>query len=136
MLTAPAGAPAHTRLRTALKVAGCGLAVGFLTGFLGVGGGFLVVPALVIALRMPMTLAVGTSLMIITLNSVSSLVSRRGAATFDWTVIIPFTAAAVGSSIAAKPLAARLSGATLARVLAILLFTVGTFVAVRSAFAP
>ena len=40
----------------------CGVVVGFLTGFLGVGGGFLVVPALVIALRMPMTLAVGTSL--------------------------------------------------------------------------
>ena len=57
------------RLRTAVKILVCGAASGFLTGLLGVGGGFLVVPALVIVLRMPITLAIGTSLLIIVLNA-------------------------------------------------------------------
>ncbi|MDT7613808.1 MAG: uncharacterized protein QOF00_1255 [Pseudonocardiales bacterium] len=63
-------------IATTSKVVVCGTAVGFLTGFLGVGGGCLVVPALVIVLRMPMAPAVGTSLLIIALNSISSVASR------------------------------------------------------------
>src|SRR3954451_24030109 len=132
------GAPLRTlppRLHTAAKVTGCGVAVGFLTGFLGVGGGFLVVPALVIVLRMPMRLAVGTSLMIIVLNSASSFASRLGAVGLDWRVIVPFTVGAVLSCIAAKSLAHRLSGTTLTRAFAILLIAVGTFVAVQNVLA-
>lgn len=134
LLTAPVAPPRH-RLRTAVTIAVCGVAVGFLTGFLGVGGGFLVVPALVIALRMPITLAVGTSLLIILLNSVSSFASRLGAVSLDWTVILPFAAAAVLGTIAAKPLAARLSGTALTRGFAVLLVAVGVFVAVQSVLA-
>jgi uncharacterized membrane protein YfcA len=132
------GAPLRTlppRLHTAAKVAGCGLTVGFLTGFLGVGGGFLVVPALVIVVRMPMRLAVGTSLMIIVLNSASSFVSRLGAVSLDWRVIVPFTVGAVVSCVAAKSLAHRLSGTTLTRAFAILLVAVGAFVAVQNLLA-
>ena len=61
-----------------MKFVVCGAVSGFLTGLLGVGGGFLVVPALVVVLRMPMTLAIGTSLLIIVLNAASSLVARIG----------------------------------------------------------
>lgn len=135
VLIAASDAPARDRVRTVLKVIGCGVAVGFLTGFLGVGGGFLVVPALVIVLGLPMARAVGTSLLILTLNSVSSFVSRIGGATLDWRILIPFTTAAVVGTIAAKPLAARLSGATLTRVFASLLLAVGAFVAVESVLA-
>lgn len=135
VLTAPPAAPPRQRLRTAVKIAAWGLAVGLLTGFLGVGGGFLVVPALVIALRMPMPLAVGTSLLIIALNAVSSLVSRLGTATLDWQVIVPFTVAAVLGTIAAKPLADRLSGTTLTRAFAVMLIGVGGFVGVESVLA-
>jgi uncharacterized membrane protein YfcA len=132
------GPPLRTappRLHTAGKVAACGLAVGFLTGFLGVGGGFLVVPALVIVLRMPMRLAVGTSLLIIVLNSASSFASRLGAVTLDWRVVVPFTVGAVLSCVAAKSLAHRLSGTTLTRAFAILLIAVGAFVAVQNVLA-
>ena len=128
-------APPRHRLRTAATIAVCGLAVGFLTGFLGVGGGFLVVPALVVALRMPVTLAVGTSLLIILLNAVSSFVSRIGTLAVDWTVIVSLAAAAVLGTVAAKPLADRLSGSTLARAFAVLLVAVGVFVAVESLLA-
>ncbi|HEY2206871.1 MAG TPA: sulfite exporter TauE/SafE family protein [Pseudonocardia sp.] len=110
------------------KVVLCGLVIGFLTGFLGVGGGFLVVPALVIALRMPMPLAIGTSLLIIAVNSVSSLASRIGVAVFDWRLIVPFTAAAVLASLAGKRFADRLTGQALSRSFAVVLLLVGVLV--------
>jgi uncharacterized membrane protein YfcA len=114
------------------KVVCCGLAVGFLTGFLGVGGGFLVVPALVIALRMPMNFAVGTSLMVIAENSASSLVARVGLAHFDWKVLVPFTLAAIIASAEGKGIADRLSCAVLARAFAALLVLVGVLVGAQS----
>ena len=120
---------------TLAKVVVCGVAVGFLTGFLGVGGGFLVVPALVIALRMPMTLAVGTSLTIIALNSASSLVSRLGVAHPDWQVIAPFTVAAVAGALIGKRVGDRLSAATLTTSFAVLLLLVGLAVGVQSTLA-
>ena len=113
----------------------CGVAVGFLTGFLGVGGGFLVVPALVIALRMPMTLAVGTSLLIIAMNSASSLVSRLGVAHPDWRVVAPFTVAAVVGALIGKRVGDRLSAATLTTSFAVLLLLVGLAVGVQSTLA-
>ena len=117
------------------RVVVCGVAVGFLTGFLGVGGGFLVVPALVIALRMPMTLAVGTSLLIIAMNSASSLVSRLGVAHPDWRVVAPFTVAAVAGALIGKRVGERLSAATLTTSFAVLLLLVGLAVGVQSTLA-
>lgn len=114
------------------KLVASGLVVGFLTGFLGVGGGFLVVPALVIALRMPMTFAVGTSLMIIAINSVSSLVARVGHVHFDWKILIPFTCAAIIASTGGKLIADRLSAAVLSRTFAGLLVVVGVFVGAQN----
>ena len=119
-------------LGTAAKVVVCGVAVGFLTGFLGVGGGFLVVPALVIVLRMPITLAVGTSLLIIVMNAGASVVSRVGDLHLDWGVIAPFTVAAVVGTFVGKRVADRLSGATLARSFAVMLLVVGLFVGAES----
>lgn len=109
------------------KIVATGLLVGFMTGFFGVGGGFVVVPALVLALRMPMQQAVATSLMIIALNSASSLLARTGSADFDWSVIVPFTLAAVAGSLAGKKVADRLSGTTLTQAFAVLLIAVAVY---------
>ena len=80
----------------ALKVLVAATVVGLLTGFLGVGGGFLVVPALVLALALPMEYAVGTSLVVMTLTSASALTVRAGAgATPDWGVVLALTTASV-----------------------------------------
>ncbi|GAA4543802.1 sulfite exporter TauE/SafE family protein [Pseudonocardia xishanensis] len=119
-------------LQSVAKVAGVGAGVGFLTGFLGVGGGFLIIPALVIVLRMPMATAVGTSLLVITLNSVSSMLSRAGALDVDWRVIAPFTIAAVLGTVVGKRIADRLSGEVLTRAFAVLLLAVGLGVGVQS----
>ncbi|WP_299960168.1 sulfite exporter TauE/SafE family protein [uncultured Modestobacter sp.] len=114
------------------KVVAAGLLVGFMTGFFGVGGGFVVVPALVLALRMPMQQAVATSLLVIALNSTSSLLARAGSAHFDWSVIVPFTLAAVAGSLAGKKVADRFSGMALTRAFAVLLIAVAVYTATSS----
>jgi uncharacterized membrane protein YfcA len=66
-----------------LKVSGLGALVGLMTGFFGVGGGFVIVPALVLILKFPMRLAVGTSLLIIALISVGGLAGHLQFGRFD-----------------------------------------------------
>lgn len=126
--------PSSRRTRTvrALKVVGAGLTVGLLTGFLGVGGGFVIVPALVATLGFTMPAAVGTSLVIISLNSGVSLLARVGSNHFDWTVIAPFTLAAILGSFAGKTLAARLPARALMRVFAALLLAVAAYVVIET----
>ena len=107
----------------ALKLLVTATAVGLLTGFLGVGGGFLVVPALVIALSLPMRYAAGTSLVAITITSAVALAARAGAvAQPDWGVVLMLTVAAaiggvvgtrVGIRTDARVLAAAFSGLVL-----------------------
>lgn len=128
----PASGAILTPAATAEFVAAA-LLVGFLTGFLDVGGGFIIVPALVTVLGFTMPVAVGTSLLVITLNSVAALAARAGSAAFDWSVIIPFTVAAVlGSLVGTRP-SNRTSHTTRSRAFAGLLTLVGTYVALRSA---
>jgi uncharacterized membrane protein YfcA len=103
--------------------------VGLLTGFLGVGGGFLVVPALVLALGLPMTYAAGTSLVVITVTSAAALVVRAGAvAQPDWGLVAALTAssavaAVLGAGIAARTDTRRLGGAFTGLVLAVAVVT-------------
>lgn len=129
------GAPPVSAVGAGARIAVGGVAVGFLTGFLGVGGGFLVVPFLVIGLRIPMNRAIGTSLLIITMNSVAALGTRAGGAELDWSLLVPFTTAAILGSILGKRVGDRLSAVTLARVFAALLLLVGASVAVQSVLA-
>lgn len=75
---------------TVLKVAIAGTLVGLLTGFFGVGGGFIIVPALVLALGFTMPEAVGTSLLVIAINSATALGSRVQSGSIEWAVIVPF----------------------------------------------
>ena len=80
-----------------------GAVVGLLTGFLGVGGGFLIVPALVMLVGLPIHEAVGTSLVVIAMNSLAGLLGHLGGATFDMTVITIFVMAGfVGTFVGAR----------------------------------
>lgn len=114
----------------ALVVAGA--FVGFLTGFFGVGGGFVIVPALVMALGYDMPAAVGTSLLVIAVNSAVALAARAGHESFHWAVIVPFTVAAVLGSLAGRQVATRLPSTQLRRAFVALLFAVACYTAVRS----
>ena len=72
-----------------------GVAIGLVTGFLGAGGGFLLIPALVLLLNLPMKKAVGTSLMIIALNSLIGFTGDLGHFAIDWNFLLTITAIAV-----------------------------------------
>ncbi|MGW6985421.1 sulfite exporter TauE/SafE family protein [Streptomyces sp. NPDC054932] len=110
------------------RAAGAGAGLGTITGFLGVGGGFLAVPALVGALGLRMRVAVGTSLLVITVNSLAALAARAGTHTpLHWAVIAPFTGAAILGAWDGKRLAARISGTTLQRTFAAVLLAVAAF---------
>ena len=109
-----------------------GLAVGLMTGLFGVGGGFLAVPVLVLVMRWPMAVAVGTSLLVIVINSAASLASRATVDTFDWHIIVPVTAAAVVGTLLGKLVTDRVSGPRLSGSFAGMLLALAAYTGVRS----
>ena len=118
-----------------VKVLLAGSVVGFITGFFGVGGGFVVVPALVLALRFDMAEAVGTSLLVIAINSAVALAGRVGNAGVDWAVAAPFTLAALLGVSVGKTIADRLPTVTLVRWFVGLLAVLAAYVAIRAGLA-
>lgn len=121
--------------RCAARLLLVGVLTGFITGLFGVGGGFVIVPALVLFSRMPIHLAVGTSLMVIALVSVS------GMASFFWmgrTLPVELTGlfcmGALGGLWGGQGLAQRLSGPVLQRTFAVAILLVAGFILLRSAF--
>ena len=73
-------------------VAATGAGVGVLTGFLGVGGGFLIVPALIMLVGLPVRQAVGTSLIIIAMNSLAGFLGHMNSVSIDMQLISVFVA--------------------------------------------
>ncbi|MDU0302302.1 MULTISPECIES: sulfite exporter TauE/SafE family protein [unclassified Streptomyces] len=120
--TPPDGPSAQLRPGRAV---GSGAGLGAVTGVLGVGGGFLAVPALVRGVGLRMRDAVGTSLLVITVNSLAALLLRadtlRG---LDWAAVAPFAGAAVLGAFDGRRLSAKLSGAALRRTFAVALLAV------------
>lgn len=109
-----------------------GLGVGFLTGFLGVGGGFLIVPALVFFGGLAMKKAIGTSLFVIFLNCVAGLVGHISQNMFDWTLTAIVMALAVGGAIGGTVLSHRIEAHRLQRIFAVLVLGVGAFLVVKN----
>ena len=106
--SAAKGAPAATTPQRSLPlVALAGVGVGVLTGLVGVGGGFLIVPSLVVLGGVPMRAAIGTSLAIITMNTLSGFAGYVGRVAFDWTTMIMFTAIAIVGILIGTRLAPR-----------------------------
>ncbi|WP_408993425.1 sulfite exporter TauE/SafE family protein [Streptomyces sp. 1268] len=112
------------------RATGVGAVLGAVTGFLGVGGGFLAVPALVAALAVPMSAAGGTSLLVIIANALVALAARATTeVSLDWALIMPFIATAVLGAWDGKRLAAKVRPATLQRVFGTLLLAVAAVMA-------
>ncbi|MCX2933221.1 sulfite exporter TauE/SafE family protein [Mycobacterium sp. CVI_P3] len=107
-----------------------GLAVGLLTGLFGVGGGFLIIPALVLMLGVEMPIAVGTSLLIIVANSAAGVVSHLHRLHIDWGVAAGFAGTAIVASLVAGHLGTRLDTNRLRRWFAVLVFAVAAFIVV------
>jgi uncharacterized membrane protein YfcA len=119
--------------RRAAVVAG-GVGVGALSGLVGVGGGFLIVPALVLLAGVPMASAVGTSLAVIALNSFTGFAKYLGvlehqALALDWPVLLTVAAVGILGSYAGNRLGRRLPQATLRRLFGGFLVLMGLFIA-------
>ena len=111
---------------------GIGLVVGTLTGFVGAGGGFLIIPALVLGARLPMKLAVGTSLAIIALNSLIGFTGDLSAGTpVAWPFLLGFLAFALGGIVLGTYLARFIPGARLKPAFGWFTLAMGTLILAR-----
>ncbi|MFI5509768.1 sulfite exporter TauE/SafE family protein [Mycobacterium sp. NPDC051804] len=116
--------------RCAPRSIGAGLLVGLLTGLFGVGGGFLIIPVLVVVLGVEMTTAIGTSLLIIIANSATGVVSHLQSVSVDWKITAVFIVAAMATSLVAGYLGTKTDTSRLQRSFAYLVFVVAAYVLV------
>lgn len=137
MLRRPRGGdrtPAAMSRPMVAKVLGGGFGVGLLAGFFGIGGGFLIVPGLILSTGMPMITAIGSSLLAVGTFGLATALNYAVSGLVDWTVAVEF----VGGGIAGGLLGMRLSLAlaeqrgTLRRLFAVLVVAVGVYIVARS----
>lgn len=114
------------------QIATLGIGVGALTGLVGVGGGFLIVPALVLLSGIPMKTAIGTSLAIVAANSSTSFAGYMGVVPVDWMMMASFTVVTVAGSFAGTRLAHRFSQEMLKRSFAVFLIFVATYIMIKN----
>jgi uncharacterized membrane protein YfcA len=114
----PVAPPARRRL------AAVGFAVGVLTGIVGIGGGFLIVPALVVLGRVPMKQAIGTSLLVIAMNSAAGYAGYAGTVDVPWRFVAAFAGVAIGGILVGTWLVRFVSAASLKRGFAVFLLAV------------
>lgn len=105
-----------------------GAAIGFATGLVGAGGGFLVVPALHLLGGLPMAAAVATSLLVISMNSLAGLAGYSSAVRIQWPIVLAFTAVAVAGSFIGAALAGKIPGASLRRGFGFFVLAMGAIV--------
>jgi uncharacterized membrane protein YfcA len=122
---APGDATSPPRLALLVPAA---LVVGILTGLVGIGGGFLVVPALVLLAHVPIRDAVGTSLLVIALNSAAGFVGYVGAIHVDWGFLGRFTVVAIAGALLGAALTRVVPVTALRRAFAVFLVAAGGFV--------
>jgi len=129
--------PAAGGGRSLAKVVGDGVAVGVMTGFVGVGGGFLILPALVLLGGLPMHVAIGTSLAIIALNAFTGfakhlhLLAAQGLS-LDWVLLGTFVVLGAAGSVVGSYFANRVPQATLRRLFAAFLLLMAVFILYES----
>jgi uncharacterized protein len=125
----PRSTAATARLGAVLAT---GFGVGLLTGFLGVGGGFLIVPALTLLTGLPMHEAVATSLLVIALNSAAGVVGHLGRGGMPLGPTAAFTAVATLGALCGERLAGRLDPLRLRRAFGLFVLAVGLLLAARN----
>ncbi|MEM7590778.1 MAG: sulfite exporter TauE/SafE family protein [Cyanobacteria bacterium P01_A01_bin.83] len=108
-----------------------GLGVGIVTGFVGVGGGFAIIPALVLLRKIPMKEAIGTSLLIITFKSATGFIGYLNQVIIDWNLMLTFTTVAVLGVIWGAYFSGKIQGAKLQRAFGYFLIAVAIFILIK-----
>ena len=112
-----------------------GIAIGLVTGFLGAGGGFLLIPALVLIFRLPMKEAVGTSLLIIALNSLIGFTGDIGQFNINWKFLLIMSAVTIGGIIIGTRLAGFIHGHRLKTSFGWLVLIMGIYILIKEVLA-
>jgi uncharacterized membrane protein YfcA len=107
------------------------VAVGLLTALIGAGGGFLIVPSLVLMANVPVKEAVGSSLLIIAMNATSGVAGYLGQVEFDWSLVASFTAIAAIGAVIGTRFMRRLPAARIKQGFAIMILVLGTYLVIR-----
>lgn len=132
MFMRPAVGSAPAKRRSLAVLVLLGLPLGVLTGLVGVGGGFLIVPALVIVARLPMREATAASLVVITMAAASGLAGYLESTPLVLSFILPFALVAALSTLAGGMIAHRLPQQRLQQAFAVALVVLGSWVLIRS----
>ncbi len=111
-----------------------GLIVGAFVGLVGAGGGFLIIPALVMLAKLPMKKAVGTSLAIVTINSIIGFLSDFGVHQFNWTFLLVFSSFAIGGIILGSYISKFVSGTKLKPAFGWFILVMGVFIITKELF--
>lgn len=107
------------------------LGVGTLTALIGAGGGFVIVPALVLLARIPIRTAVGSSLLIITMNSLSGFLGYIGQVPIVWNLVGSFTGVAAIGALAGTRASRHVPQARIKQGFAVMILVLGTYLALR-----
>ena len=113
-----------------------GTIVGILTGFVGAGGGFLIIPALVLLSKLPMKQAIGTSLIIIAAKSLIGFTGDLGHTTIDWTLIISISLLAIVGIFIGNKLSEKLDGEKLKKGFGWFVLVMGAYILISELFFP
>jgi uncharacterized membrane protein YfcA len=113
-----------------------GALVGILTGLVGAGGGFLIIPALVMLSKLPMKQAVGTSLLIIAAKSLIGFTGDLGNRTMDWTLLLTVTALAIAGIFIGDKLSKRIDGNKLKTGFGWFVLVMGLYIIAQQLFFP
>lgn len=111
-----------------------GLTIGVITGLLGAGGGFLIIPTLILFLKLPMKTAVGTSLLIIAINSLFGFLFSLKQFDYNWTIILLFTGLAIVGIFIGSRIADKIPGASLKRGFGWFVMAMGIYIIVKEIF--
>ncbi len=130
----PATGTVRSEKNNTLQAAGQGCMVGMLTGLVGAGGGFMIIPALVGLLKTPMKAAVGTSLVIIAVNSLIGFFSSINHVKIQWNVSGTVSAMAVVGIVIGSQLSDKINGAKLKPAFGWFILVMGVYIIIRELF--
>lgn len=111
-----------------------GMAIGLVTGLLGAGGGFLLIPALVLLVGLPIKEAIGTSLLIIAMNSLIGFAGDLGAATIQWKFLLTIAGIAIGGVLIGTWLGNFIPGAKLKKGFGWFVLITGIYILLKEVF--
>ncbi|RLJ31888.1 hypothetical protein CLU97_1329 [Chryseobacterium sp. 7] len=124
----------QTGKNSAFVAAGQGLIVGILTGLVGAGGGFMIIPALVNLLKIPMKIAIGTSLVIISINSLIGFLSSVNHVQIQWKLLISITGIAVAGIIIGSQISKKIDGTKLKPAFGWFILVMGIYIITKEIF--